>query len=80
MRRVATVLGTLMVINGLFDFTFPWAAVRFFTVGPGADLPGPLPAAAEDISKISTGTRRYIALAELSVGALLLWLAADERR
>lgn len=80
MRRFASILGALMVVNAVVDILFPQAGERFMTEGPGAKFPRPLVALSRDLYGLSVGTRRFLSAWELVMAALLLSLSIPRMR
>ncbi len=80
MKRLASILGAVLVANAITDTLFPSAGIRFMTEGPGASIGGPLRAMVRDVAGLSLGTRRFLAAWELTLGLLVLWLSLAETR
>lgn len=77
-RTIARIVGSLMVANALFDFSFPEAGSQFFTTGPGRKWNVPLRTIVQNVGCLTPTTRRYLAVWEGLAGALLLALANEE--
>lgn len=74
-RKVARVLGLVMIGNAGFDFLFPGAGIRFITEGPGRKWKFPGRGIVENFSCLSAESRRFLAAWEGGIGALLYVVA-----
>ena len=78
-RTVGLVLGSLMLLNGIFDTLQPRLGFRIWQRNLQQDLPQPLNRMYVEYSQLSNSALRFIAIWELAMAGLVLWLASRVR-
>ena len=79
-RQLVRVLGFVMIANAAFDFTFPELGKEFLTRGPGRKWAFPNRRFVETIAHLSAPSRRYLAIWEGIIGALLVILTTGKQQ
>lgn len=78
-RTIGLVLGGLMLLNGILDTLQPRLGFRVWQRNLQQYLPEPLNRMYGEYSRLSNSALRYIAIWELAMAGLVLWLASRAR-
>ena len=78
-RNVGYIFGGLMLLNGIVDALQPRLGFRIWQERLQQYYPEPLNRLAREYSRLSNGALRYIAIWEMAMAGLVLWLASRTR-
>ncbi|MGE5619808.1 MAG: hypothetical protein ACM3US_11190 [Sphingomonadaceae bacterium] len=78
-RTIGFALGGLMLLDGIKDTIEPRLGFQLWRGGLQRYFPEPVNQMVGEYEKLSPGALRYIAVWEVALAALVLWLASKAR-